>query len=635
MCGFVVTVSNDHNDKLKIKKSLELISHRGPDDSNILSIDNMNFGFVRLSIQDLRIDAMQPMYSQNKRYLINFNGEIYNYKSLRDNLINRYKKSFRTSSDTEVLLESISEYGLEKTLDEIRGMFAFVLFDKLENKLILCRDHFGQKNLYYKFANNNSEYRLIIASEIKAFLPFNEKLIPDKNKISSQLFIDNIPSNGTLFKDIFEVKPGNISILSPLSLPNLKEIEYFNPTKLVEKNLYQEYKSMTKSSLLSEFDSLMKKSIELHSVSDAKLGLLFSTGIDSHLLLSYLDKLNIELFHASSKQQIGNSIADDIAEFHKCKLNKSDIDSQESLLINLPNLIWSYEQPNQIEGLMLSKACSLARSRGFKVLISGCCADELFGGYPYYNHFSWDVKLSQNIKNKKFFKKLSNIFGSMALADDSLAFHSLLSPTSLERVMNFLDYETGNFNTLSNFEKAINAYSFLDSQEQIFNNAYLLEEINTRMLRFLHRNDRFSMQESIELRVPYLDLDVVKFALNVPAQRRSGAPNIKHSKYSKPLIRNLLKKRTKKYPNNLQVKQGPVFNFLNDLDNISANYKYKNLEQILNLPSKNISELVANDKLKSFKLKYNLLSTEILLNQFVENIDADSIADNIKFLLKR
>ena len=108
MCGFIVSLSKDSNDKGKIKESLELISHRGPNQKNTFSFENINFGFARLSIQDLSHNAMQPMFSQNKRFLIVFNGEIYNYKIIRDNLKKNHKKSFRTNSDTEVLLECIS-----------------------------------------------------------------------------------------------------------------------------------------------------------------------------------------------------------------------------------------------------------------------------------------------------------------------------------------------------------------------------------------------------------------------------------------------------------------------------------------------------------------------------------------------
>ncbi len=636
MCGFIVSLSNESEDKYKIEESLELISHRGPNNKKTLSFNNINFGFARLSIQDLSNSAMQPMFSQNNRFIIVFNGEIYNYKLIRDNLKINQKKSFRTNSDTEVLLECISVYGLEKTLQKIKGMFAFVIFDKFQNKLILCRDHFGQKNLYFTIDKTKDGGRLIIASEIKAFLPFKKCFEPDKDKITPLLFLDRPPTSGSIFKDVNEVKPGSFFALSPDDFLNIKEVEYFHPSELVNENLYRHNKSLSKKDLVEEFDYLMQRSIDMHSISDAKLGLLFSAGVDSHLLLSYLDKYNVELFYASSKKQIGDNLAEKIALDHNCRINKKDIDKENSLLIDLPKLLWSYEQPNQLEGLMLAKVCNLAKERGFKVLISGCCADELFGGYPYYNHFSWDIKSTRLFKNKRFIRKIFNILGDLFLTPNSLPFHNFLYPTSLKRLFEFIDFEISKSNVHKEYERASRAYYFLDDDEEILNNAYLLEELSTRMLRFLHRNDRFSMQESIELRVPYLDKDLVKFALNIPAYRRSSAPSLNYSRCSKPLIRKLLNKRTgKKYPVRMQAKQGPIFNFHNDLKYISKNFSYKNLESIFNLPANSILKLIEEDKFNSFKLRYNLISTEILLSQFCNNQNRNDIEDNLRFLINK
>ena len=634
MCGFVVTRSNNNIEKTTVRSSLDLISHRGPDNDSVVSLNNMHFGFVRLSIQDLSKKAMQPMQSQNKRFIIVFNGEIYNYKYLRNHLINLDKKTFKTSSDSEVLIEYISEYGIEETLAKLKGMFAFVLLDKLKNKLYLCRDHFGQKNLYFFIENSKSEEKLIIASEIKAFLPFVNKLTPDKEKIASLLFMDRIPLNGSIFKQIQEVKPGHFCVINTEDISNIRELEYFHPSSLVNQDLYEEIGSMPKDELINRLDKLIEKSSDLHSIADAKLGLLFSTGIDSHLLLTYLEKYNLELFHAASKMQIGNSLADEISNFHKCKLNKIDIDNERSLFLDLPKLIWNYEQPNQIEGLMLAKICKLAKLKNFKVLISGCCADEIFGGYPYYNHYSWDVKKTLLFKEKKILKKFFNIFGDLISTPHSLSIHHFINPISLERITDFINYQIPGDDFNMNFDKAYSSYSFLQKEEEILNNAYLLEELSTRMLRFLHRNDRFSMQESIELRVPFLDLDLVQFSINIPPKIRTGAPNLKPSKFSKPLIRELLRKRTSKfYPKKLQVKQGPNFNFLSDLNKISSKFKYTNIENILGLPNNYFLSSFKKGKYKSFKLRYNLISIEILLDLFINKENIHNIQKNIKEIL--
>ena len=381
MCGFVGVISNYSSSVEKLKEALKIISYRGPDSSGIYQDKNVKLGFNRLSIQDISNAGDQPMESMCKRYIIVFNGEIYNYNEIRK-LLDKSNKPFKWKStgDTEVLLECIKYKGLDETLKIIEGMFAFALWDKLRNKIYLCRDHFGQKPLFYTTEKLEGEKAILIASEAKAFIPYKQKLEVDLKKAFPSLFLTGIPLGGSIFKGVKSVLPGTYIEINVDTLSIESVTEYFHPSALVDENKYIYYSKKSLNDLTHELDYLMNSSIKKHCISDAGLGLLFSTGVDSNLITTYLrNQKQTRLYHASSSSSNLFGFPEKIASLNNLNLVSLNVD-EPNPIYQLPKLLWSYEEPNKLEGLILSQLCKLSRLDGIKVLLSGCAADELFGG---------------------------------------------------------------------------------------------------------------------------------------------------------------------------------------------------------------------------------------------------------------
>ena len=233
MCGFISVFSENIDGKfIKIlREATKNIKHRGPDKTNYLSGKNFLFSFNRLSIQDISNDASQPMFSENKRYIIVFNGEIYNFKELRKILESKGIK-FKSSGDTEVLI-NLFQIFKEKILNMIEGIFSVVIFDKIKKEIFIARDEFGVKPIYF-FKKNNL---LIISSELKAFLPFAKLGLIDwsfnRKHIKEQLIFRTLSGDQTLIKQIKKVLPGHY-IRATKDKFNI--IKYFNPNTLKKLN---------------------------------------------------------------------------------------------------------------------------------------------------------------------------------------------------------------------------------------------------------------------------------------------------------------------------------------------------------------------------------------------------------------
>ena len=267
MCGFVGFFGKiDRKIIGDLKLATNLTKHRGPDDTKYFISEKIALGFNRLSIQDLSKRGSQPMFSSNKRYVIAFNGEIYNFKELR-NIINYNGIQLKSNSDTEILVNLYQIYK-EKVFSKIRGMFSFVIFDKKENSLLLARDSFGIKPLYYISQKKNFAF----SSELKGFIPFIGKNlnweINDKF-LHEQLIYRSVSNGNTLIKDVKKILPGHYLKLHR----NKKTLRKFNS--------YEENQLKDKPDNL---DQILKNSIKQHLISDVPTGIALSGGIDSSLL---------------------------------------------------------------------------------------------------------------------------------------------------------------------------------------------------------------------------------------------------------------------------------------------------------------------------------------------------------------
>ena len=387
MCGFVgLYLNNNYNVEVRklvsiLNNMTNTLSHRGPDhkDFYINEKEKLAFGFQRLSIIDLKSSANQPMISKNKDWVIIFNGEIYNYKTLKDRL-KRKKNYWKSNSDSEVALECISQYGFYNAIKKLNGMFAIAAYCISKKTLWLARDRFGEKPLYY---NYDTTYGFTFASELRAFSYFpNFKKQICQNALSQYLRYGYVPEPLSIFKKTYKLEPGYV-------------IKFDKKNQLLKKDYWDSIKSFVsakKNKFKGTFEDAKEKvkrhidySIKNRLVSDVPLGIFLSGGIDSSNLVLSLYRQNITAntfsigFHNNNNNEIdfANKVAKTLKTKHSYKyVNKRDC------IENIQSVVNAYDEPfsdpSQIPTYML---CKFVKKK-ITVAISGEGADELFGGYP-------------------------------------------------------------------------------------------------------------------------------------------------------------------------------------------------------------------------------------------------------------
>ena len=385
ICGFINF--NDHDTSNDLNKMMSNIAHRGPDTSGVFSSNELklNLGHQRLSILDLTEKGNQPMFSSNKSLIIIFNGEIYNHTQLKEKFFPT-SKIWKSTSDTEVLLECIQLIGLEKTLLNLDGMFAFALYDFLNKNIYLARDRFGEKPLYY----TNNEKILYFASELNSLKnigSINKTL--DINSIQHLLNFSYIPKNKSIYREINQIEPG---VCLKFSIKNEKvssyeKIHYWNTVEEIYSAINSPYKD--EKIATQEVEDQLVSTINSRLVSDVEVGTFFSGGIDSTLVTciasnSIQSKLKSYTIGFHDSQYDETDYAKKIASSLNIQLKDRKINDNDIIEI-IPKLNDIYSEPfadsSQIPTYFLSK---LTYEDGIKVVLTGDGGDEFFGGYNRY-----------------------------------------------------------------------------------------------------------------------------------------------------------------------------------------------------------------------------------------------------------
>ncbi len=419
MCGIAGSVSNqnsfDHFSQIRLM--LNKIKHRGPDDEKILSSENFCGGYVRLSINDIE-NGNQPFYSDDKNIIIFYNGEIYNYKIIKNFLIaNGYK--FKTKCDGEILPFLYKEYG-NNFIKYLDGMFSISVWDKKKKKLLLARDYTGEKPLYYSI---NKKFGLIYGSEIKSVASH----IKTDLKLNKQGLWDIptflwIPEPDTIYKSIKSLMPGQYLVYEKNKVI-LRNFSFNN--KFIKKKYF-----FTKKNVKKFLDNV----IFSRSQSDAKFGTFLSSGIDSSIITKILAKKKKFPTYTVSFPKIKdiyekNTNVDEYYEASefakKLKLENKKISLSPKMILNeFKNILIKADQPHAVSSAIgISIVSKKAKKDGVKVLISGDGADEMFGGYKWYSYLKQLQKLrknrnvkvnssltfqSKNIQDKDILKSFSN-----------------------------------------------------------------------------------------------------------------------------------------------------------------------------------------------------------------------------------
>lgn len=525
MCGFLfhfgpkvkLSESNYHS-------SLKHLRSRGPDFQSIVMADDSVMVHTRLAIiDDANEDANQPFWDETKRWALLYNGEIYNYRDLRAQF-EQEGAQFRTNSDTEVLLYSLLNKGLDATLKLVRGMFAFVLYDREQKEFTAVRDHFGQKPLYvYEGADE-----VIFASNIPAIL----ELLQDTPKINLESVQTYLTTNGitdpaqSCFKDIRMLPAGNYIQWANSSL---KEKEYFFVADMVDEELHKELSGESEAALIERLDFLFAQSVRRHLESDVPLGVLLSGGIDSTLVFAYAHEQAKDLtaFTKLSPgiESIPMSVVPRLLMDRECKWVKTNESPRKYLREMLSFIQYSGNPSRWGGGPPMFRLCQSARGEGVKALLGGDCADEFFGGYLTYNR-RFEEFHSANARDR----------------------HRLLGElVGINRNSPFFQegwgraYEEGQLKTRSRISERL-ADLGLDEENQFVESSLLHDTHTFLQACNLPHSDAYSMKASIELRNPMLDFDLVRFVINLPTAYKFARSKSPESP-NKWLLRQLARKK--------------------------------------------------------------------------------------------
>ena len=509
MCGFVGFCSKDVKDKNVIKEMNNQIIHRGPDSDGYYFDKDVNFGFRRLSIIDLH-EGSQPILNESGDTAIIFNGEIYNYQELREDLVAKGYK-FKTHTDTEVILHGYEEYGEEGILAKLRGMFAFTIWDSKKEKLFGARDHFGIKPYYYALLDGD----LLFGSEVKSFLKYPKfKKEVNEKALKHYLVFQYNPLEETFFKGVKKLRPGHYYIYENGKM----EIKTYY-------NLTLDYKDMTFDEAVGKIEKEVEESVKYHKISDVEVGSFLSGGVDSSYVVATAmpDKTFSVGFDNKgfNETMYAKELSDSLGIKNFAKLITPD-----EFFEGINKVQYYSDEPHaNLSSVPLYFLSKLA-SEQVKVVLSGEGADELFAGYNEYADalpqrmyrklpFSLRHKLYLKYKDRKHFRGQTIILkygqkvedryiGPAEIMTDELA-NSLVtskyknSETSRDLTKKYYD-EVKNMDDVS---KRL----YLDMK------MWIVEDI-------LLKADKMTMANSIELRVPLLDKKMWELARTIPVRHK-------------------------------------------------------------------------------------------------------------------
>ena len=531
MCGLYGQVRVDQDiDPQECLQRTRALSHRGPDYCGHYANKGVFLGHARLSILDLTSAGNQP-FGDNEAQLV-FNGEIYNWNELRLQYL--AEEHLSSISDTEVLFLLLGKMGTD-CLPLLNGMFAFAYYSIVSNKLILARDSVGIKPIYFVSESSKFEF----SSEIK-----NLSYIPDLGRLKEYQYLGRFGEDFSPYSNVNEVLPGSFVEIDCSTgqwhQNNYKEIENtISPEK---------YSKLSASKdLVDQLDALLQESVRLHAQSDAPIGYLCSGGLDSSLISAIAAKngQNLSLYHADFEGE-GRELhyAEQVAEHIGAPLRKINL-TKEQFWQNFPEMTYASDLPIQHpHSISLNLISKKAKDDGVKVLIAGDGADELFLGYPFYSSYAdslsnyWsdnDPKVYLR-KFQNFIRRASNPssdpYWFFANVNRKFQRHAHVGfggdATSMAWPFQSMSLVSQDFKAWKRWQQATEALDWMgESREanvlsfQLFYMRYFLQPL-------LHRLDRMLMNTSVEGRVPFLENEIIEFALNLPVDQKL---NGKDSKY--------------------------------------------------------------------------------------------------------
>jgi asparagine synthase (glutamine-hydrolysing) len=524
MCGinFIIDKKGILEDE-NIIRMTQATNHRGPDHTAFYKHEvnylRIFFGHNRLKILDLSDKANQPFISSDGRYILNFNGEIYNFSDLKNALLNK-GFTFSTLSDTEVLLYVLIHYGIE-ALSKIEGMFAFIFYDKIKETTIIARDHFGMKPLYFY----NDDLFFCASSEIKGLISSGliKKEFND-SQIDYYLNYRYTKAPETFYKNIYQLKQGEFLLID-------KKFEVKISSYLKKKEEAQKRPILDDRQIVKETEDLLTGSLLKHLAADVSCGLFLSGGADSTLLLALANKegiFNLDTFsivnekedsHFGTEDYLYSSLA--AKKYHS---NHLEYKISKSHFEQFDEFISAIDHPVGDGAAFMTFLLAKEARKKVKVVLNGGGADEIFAGYNRHLAFHLYLKYYNAIsRNNKIIKKLSSVLPTgnyHPLRKQFRLFNQFAESIQLDPKKTFESFTS--FNYLKN-KSTDNKRSFIVDQNFIEDNlqfALNFDVENFLVSDFLSLSDNMSMVNSLEMRMPYLDLPLYQYLQNIPATKK-------------------------------------------------------------------------------------------------------------------
>ncbi|MDQ5912213.1 MAG: hypothetical protein QG568_428 [Patescibacteria group bacterium] len=547
MCGIAGILGKPEKTSATIDKMVDVITHRGPDDRGVLVEKDFAFGMRRLSIIDLG-GGHQPISNEDDTVTVVFNGEIYNHRELRPELI-ALGHTFKTDSDTEGLVHLYEQYGPDM-LRKLRGMFGFCIFDKKKNQLFIARDFFGIKPIYYRVENKTTQKIVSFGSEIKSLLE-DKKYKPtvNDNAVYNYLAYQYNPLEETMFTDIYRLMPGHYMIVNlednsfkiePYWHYHFNDKHVWPTTDVDSKNIVikQEgsetdatyYQSENEINLAKEVRKVVEDSVAHHLIADVPVGSFLSGGVDSGIIVTTVQNLrkkagapSVDTFtigfdHVSEHTE-ARQVSDAVGSNH----TEIQVDFDEYFK-ELPKIAWHFDEPVADPSAVALYFLAREARKKVKVVLSGEGADELFGGYNIYREpfaTSFISKLPSFIKTL-FIKPLLlmpfNFYGKnyiyrslTPLRDRYIGNANIFKKAEQEKL--WKGYETSDTSP-----QRMDMYPYYDVvQDQSDSRKMQYIDLNFWLPGdILAKADKMTMAHSLELRVPFLDIEVAKISARIP-----------------------------------------------------------------------------------------------------------------------
>ncbi len=575
MCGICGFTGNIEKRSEILHNMADVITHRGPDSDGYYTNDKISMGFRRLSIIDLD-GGSQPIYNKDKSMVLTFNGEIYNYKILRKELIEK-GYDFYTQTDSEVILHGFEEWG-EKVLDRLRGMFGFAIYNSKDGSLFIARDFFGIKPMHYAQVGEHFVY----GSEIKSILefPLYQKKFNAKTLDNYLSFQYALPPE-TFFEGIYCLLPGHFLWYKDGKVSTQRYWEAtFDPND-----------DLTEDEAVDNIEKAFEESVNAHKISDVEVGCFLSSGVDSSYVSTYFADqktftVGFDFGEKYNEIDWAKGLSEKIGVDHKYK-----IISSEEFWGNIRKVQYHMDQPLADPSCIALYFVSKLASEYVKVVLSGEGADELFGGYTIYNEINslrGYQKLPLGLRKflaaivrplPKFKGRNFLLRGALSVEERFIGNAFMFNKAEKQKILK----DTSIAHEPQEYTKKY--YDRVSDYDDITKMQYL--DINTWMVGdILLKADRMSMANSLELRVPFLDKEVFSVARTIPYKLRVNSENTKYA-MRKAALRHMPKASAEKkklgfpVPTRVWLKDEKYYNIVKEMFNSDTAKMFFNSEEII------------------------------------------------------